>query len=40
MFSSAIDDYQPAELNFELTRKYVKVLQKYQFLTMYLQNQH
>lgn len=30
MISSATDAYQPAELRFELTRKCVKVLQKYQ----------
>jgi DNA repair photolyase len=29
MVSSATDAYQPAELKFELTRKCVKVLQKY-----------
>src|SRR5919107_534350 len=29
MISSATDAYQPAELRFELTRKCVKVLQKY-----------
>lgn len=31
MISSATDAYQPAELKFELTRKCVKVLQKYNF---------
>ena len=29
MISSATDAYQPAELRFELTRKCVKILQKY-----------
>ena len=29
MIASATDTYQPAELRFELTRRCVKVLQKY-----------